>query len=137
MTQFYALRRTVETCLIGLDDARAGPQTRLSQSAATEPPADFTLGTQGNLSLSSLRSQGGSFLERTITLSIQTKVFKPGDKVESSGIYRVTHDREHAKPHEVTCVFGKPFPPCNGCAHPRFELVRAAIHISSNEHFKN
>ena len=63
--------------------------------------------------------------------------FKPGDKVPHSGIYRVVHDPEHSQPHEVTCVFGAPFPPCRGCHHPRFVLVRAAIHVSSHEHFKD
>jgi hypothetical protein len=28
--------------------------------------------------------------------------YKPGDKVERSGIYRVIHDDEHTKEHEVT-----------------------------------
>ena len=64
--------------------------------------------------------------------------FKPGDKVERSGIYRVRHDLHHSQEHEVTCVFGKPFLPCNHCGHNvRFELVRAAIHVDSHEHFKN
>lgn len=64
-------------------------------------------------------------------------VFKPGDKVPKSGIYRVTHDDKHAQEHEVTCVFGKTFPPCNGCgAHPRFTLVKSAHHIETQEHFK-
>jgi len=61
--------------------------------------------------------------------------FKPGDKVPHSGIYKVTHDPEHAQSHEVTCVYGKVFPPCRGCKHPRFILVRSAQHIDSNEHF--
>jgi hypothetical protein len=63
-------------------------------------------------------------------------VFKPGDKVERSGIYEVTHDPGHAQRHEVTCVYGKKFPPCRGCKHPRFKLVRGAIHVEQNEHFK-
>lgn len=63
-------------------------------------------------------------------------IFKPGDNVPNSGIYKVTHDNRHAKEHEVTCVYGKRFPPCNGCGrHPRFTLVKAAQHIESNEHF--
>jgi hypothetical protein len=63
-------------------------------------------------------------------------VFEPGDKVRASGIYRVIHDPEHAQAHEVTCVFGKTFPPCRGCKHPRYVLVRAAIHIEKSEYFK-
>lgn len=62
--------------------------------------------------------------------------YKPGEKVERSGIYRVTHDTLHAQEHEVTCVYGKVFPPCNGCKHPRFVLVRGAQHIEANEHFQ-
>jgi hypothetical protein len=63
-------------------------------------------------------------------------VYKPGDKVQNSGIYRVTHDPKHDKEHEVTCVVGKVFPPCRGCNHPRFTLVKAARHIETQEHFK-
>lgn len=64
-------------------------------------------------------------------------VYKPGDKVPKSGIYRVTHDPQHAVEHEVTAIYGKTFPPCNHCGHhPRFTLVKAAQHIESNEHFK-
>jgi hypothetical protein len=63
-------------------------------------------------------------------------VFKPGQDVPHSGIYKVIHDRSHAEEHEVTCVFGKKFPPCRECTHPRFVLVRAAHHISTHDHFK-
>ena len=63
-------------------------------------------------------------------------VYKPGDTVPSSGIYRVTHDPQHTQEHEVTCIAGKIFPPCRGCNHPQFVLVRAAHHIETHEHFK-
>jgi hypothetical protein len=62
--------------------------------------------------------------------------YKPGEKVEHSGIYRVVHDKHHSQEHEVTCVYNEPFPPCHGCGQGvRFILVRAAQHIRSNEHF--
>ena len=63
-------------------------------------------------------------------------IFKPGQEVPHSGIYLVTHDTTHSQMHEVTCVYGKKFPPCRGCNHPRFKLERSAQHIASNEHFK-
>jgi hypothetical protein len=64
-------------------------------------------------------------------------VFKPGDKVPNSGIYRVIHDNYHTEEHEVTCVYGKQFPPCNHCGHhPRFTLVQYAQHVDQNEYFK-
>jgi hypothetical protein len=62
--------------------------------------------------------------------------FKPGEEVPHSGIYRVIHDPAHAQEHDVTCVFGKRFPPCRGCDHPRFILVRAVRPIDTHEHFK-
>ncbi len=63
--------------------------------------------------------------------------YKPGEKVPKSGIYRVVHDQEHDVSHEVTCVLGEPFPPCNGCGHGvRFTLVRAASHIKNHRLFK-
>ena len=63
--------------------------------------------------------------------------FQPDKKVERSGIYRVVHDSKHAEEHEVTCVYGKPFPPCHGCGEGvRFMLVRGAQHIEHNAHFK-
>jgi hypothetical protein len=62
--------------------------------------------------------------------------YKPGDKVPESGIYKVVHDPNHAKEHEVTCVYGGTFPPCNGCGdHPRFTLIRGAHHISTHPNF--
>ncbi len=63
--------------------------------------------------------------------------YKPGDKVPQSGIYAVKHDPNHVQPHEVTCVFDEKFPPCNHCGqHPRFTLVRGAIHVKWHEEFK-
>jgi hypothetical protein len=63
--------------------------------------------------------------------------FEPGQKVPHSGIYRVIHDPYHSEEHEVTCVFGKPFPPCKHCGHHvRFVLERSAKHIASHEDFK-
>jgi len=64
------------------------------------------------------------------------QIFKPGDLVEDSGVYEVEHDTSHAQKHEVTCVHGKPFPPCRGCKHPRFKLIRSAQHIEQHPHFK-
>jgi hypothetical protein len=63
--------------------------------------------------------------------------FQPGEKVPHSGIYRALHDRQHHQEHEVTCVYGEPFPPCAGCGKGvRFQLVRAAIHIRAHQQFK-
>jgi hypothetical protein len=64
-------------------------------------------------------------------------IYKPGEKVPKSGIYDVVHDNQHAENHQVTCVMGEIFPPCNHCGdHPRFTLFRAAHHIHNHELFK-
>lgn len=69
--------------------------------------------------------------------NVEQQIFKPGEKVPKSGIYRVVHDRNHVEEHEITAVIGETFPPCNHCGqHPRFRLVRAATHISNHKAFK-
>lgn len=62
--------------------------------------------------------------------------YKPGEIITQSGIYKVIHDNNHHEDHEVTLIKNHTFPPCNHCGkHPRFVLVRAAIHISSHKLF--
>jgi hypothetical protein len=62
--------------------------------------------------------------------------YKPHDKVPFSGIYTVTHDPEHRKEHDVTCIEGSVFPPCRSCAHPRYVLKERAKHIKDDQSFK-
>jgi hypothetical protein len=51
--------------------------------------------------------------------------FRPGTKVECSGIYEAFHAL-HRISHEVTLIAGHEFPPCSRCRDKvRFELVRA------------
>ena len=64
-------------------------------------------------------------------------LYKPGDEVPKSGIYKVVHDTVHKEEHEVTAVIGERFPPCRHCGqHPRFSLERAPHHIGNHDHFK-
>jgi hypothetical protein len=66
------------------------------------------------------------------------EAFKAGEKVKKSGIYSVLHGGEHADTHEVTCVAGRTFLPCDQCGEGvRFLLVRHAKHIGHHEHFKS
>lgn len=68
---------------------------------------------------------------------IYATTYKPGDAVEASGVYRVTHPPKHASEHEITVIYGRQFPPCNGRGqHPRFKAVKLAQHIDANDHFK-
>lgn len=38
---------------------------------------------------------------------------EPGQRAHLSGIYIITHDRDHAQPHDVTSIAGEHFPPCS------------------------
>jgi hypothetical protein len=63
--------------------------------------------------------------------------FKPGERCEASGLYLVTHDRNHVPPHEVTVILGERFPPCRGCGqHARFRAARLALHVSNDPNLK-
>jgi hypothetical protein len=64
-------------------------------------------------------------------------IFKPGQECKQSGIYTVVHDTVHAQRHDVTVVYGEPFPPCVHCGqHPRFALKHAAQHVRSHDSFR-
>ncbi len=60
--------------------------------------------------------------------------YRPGQTVPYSGIYLVLHDKCHHQTHEVTCVYGEPFPPYHCCPGAiRYRLVRAAIHVTKGK----
>jgi hypothetical protein len=61
--------------------------------------------------------------------------FKPGDRIPESGIYQVRHAR-HATQHDVTCVGGHTFPPCNHCGdYVTFRLRHKAMLVADSRHF--
>lgn len=65
------------------------------------------------------------------------QTYKPGEEVKISGVYRVAHDAHHVGEHDVTCVLGNKFPPCNYCGqHVRFLLARPAQDIEHDPNFK-
>ena len=63
------------------------------------------------------------------------KEYQPGDIIEKSGIYHVTHDPAHVEQHDVTCLAGTVFPSCRGCKNPRFVLLQAAHTLQTHEAF--
>ena len=65
------------------------------------------------------------------------RIYKPHDEVPYSGVYDVIHDKNHRVKHQVTCVAGKPFPPCRGCgSEVRFQLAVKATHIKDHPTFR-
>jgi hypothetical protein len=74
-----------------------------------------------------------------------TSEWKPGDTVDYSGVYRVSHGSGHAMfpgsrytlQHQVICLAGQKFPLCHQCGNdPRFTRIADGEPIGSNEHFK-
>jgi len=64
------------------------------------------------------------------------RVFKPGDQVPSSGIYKVSHDGPHRTEHYVTALAGEVFPQCVECAMlVRFEAAASAVYVAVHPHF--
>lgn len=61
--------------------------------------------------------------------------FKPGDKVPSSGVYRVQH-KGHRDGHDATLREGEQFPNCTVCNDEvRFRLVQSAKLIDRDVDF--
>src|ERR1043166_3605741 len=90
------------------------------------------IGSRGGTSLPA------SLLPQQINVPIgatMAQEFKPGQIVPESGVYRITHDPQHADmPHEVTVIKGRRFPTCRHCKGISFELVYAAKHVHEVPH---
>src|SRR5579859_6734295 len=64
-------------------------------------------------------------------------VYSSGSPVRETGIYEVTHDREHRAAHDVVMLVGDVFPPCDTCnTRVRFRLVRTAPYIFQDPDFE-
>jgi len=66
--------------------------------------------------------------------------FRPGEKVSTSGVYDVIHDRvdgqEHAKDHQLTLLAGSVFPSCKACqGWVKFRLHQSVEHVGSHPDF--
>lgn len=68
-------------------------------------------------------------------MSIVRANYKPGDRVPCSGIYDVTHGRDHAEKHALTCVFDGIFPACNQCDSASFTLRIGAAYAETHPSF--
>jgi hypothetical protein len=53
---------------------------------------------------------------------------KPGEKVQTSGIYKVMKEGDGGSGFEVTCVEGEHFSPIRSGKGGHYELVHAATH---------
>jgi hypothetical protein len=64
------------------------------------------------------------------------EILEPGDRVPSSGLYKVVHAGKHALPHYVTALYGDTFPKCLECVDEvRFELAVVAGYIGAHPLF--
>ena len=73
--------------------------------------------------------------ENRMPADFAVQMYRPGDRVPKSGIYKVSHLGHHHD-HEVTCVSGEQFPRCHQCGEQvRFSLLIAAHAIGRHMHF--
>jgi hypothetical protein len=64
------------------------------------------------------------------------EILEPGDRVPSSGLYKVVHAGRHAQSHYVTALYGDTFPACLECLNGvRFELTIVAGYIRAHPLF--
>ena len=65
-----------------------------------------------------------------------SEFLEPGDRVPSTGLYKVVHAGQHALPHYVTALYGDIFPACLECLNGvRFELTVGAGYIGAHPLF--
>lgn len=64
------------------------------------------------------------------------QVYKSGDIVPESGVYRFVHDPEHAPSAEMSAVKGDLFPTCRYCRDMRFESVENAFNVGEIEQWQ-
>ena len=65
-----------------------------------------------------------------------SEVFRPGDRVPATGIYKVVHEYQHYPTHHVTVLCGDLFPTCLGCSERvQFEVALSAVHVNAHPQF--
>jgi hypothetical protein len=67
------------------------------------------------------------------------KLYAPGKRVPTSGIYEVVHKGHIMSGHQITCVATRRFPPygCTDCKKDvRFRLKTAAKHWREDDQFR-
>ena len=68
--------------------------------------------------------------------------FRAGEKIPTSGVYDVIHDRvdgqEHAQDHQLTLIAGNVFPNCKACqGWVKFRPHHAAQNLGSHPDFSS
>ena len=82
-----------------------------------------------------LRVRGDSAVRR-MKPAVPPSLFRAGESIPESGLYRVLHGG-HRGNHEAVLLRGELFPRCQVCAeNVHFELLQAAPHLNSNENRK-
>jgi len=83
---------------------------------------------------------GSAHAQQTAQAENTSKEFRAGEKVPTSGVYDVIHDRvdgqEHAQDHQLTLIAGNVFPACKACqGWVKFRLHHAAQNVGSHPDF--
>ncbi len=65
-----------------------------------------------------------------------SEILRPGDRVRTTGIYKVIHGDQHYPTHHITALYGDLFPNCLGCSDSvQFELAMSAVHVNAHPQF--
>jgi len=86
-----------------------------------------------------IEGMGRMHAQETRHIENKSKELAPGEKVPTSGIYDVTHDKldgdDHAQQQQVRFTADDVFPRCKGCGEwVRFRLHQAAEHSETAFH---
>jgi len=69
---------------------------------------------------------------------VTANTYWPGEKVPSSGVYRVVHTNNHTAAHDVTIARQSEFPLCNECgSRVYFILTKRGENIALNTYFRD
>lgn len=71
-----------------------------------------------------------------MSMGVTGESFNAGQKVPTSGVYKVIHTGQHTQPHYVIALYGNTFPSCRECGGKVvFELAISAIHVNAHPLF--
>ena len=79
----------------------------------------------------------GLSLVRSVKQSVPTPLFRAGESIRDSGLYRVLHGG-HRGNHEAILLVGELFPRCAVCGeNVHFELLQAAPHLNNDPQLRS
>ena len=70
--------------------------------------------------------KGCTAMDKSEISALSNRSFNPGEKVEHTGMYQMTHDSGHHPAEAVFLSSGDEFPNCEGCRKTAYHLIMPA-----------